>query len=69
MMMRAQEEIFGPLLPVITVKSIEEAIAMTNDGPSPLASYVFTRDKKISDKWLAEVESGGATVNDCLIHA
>lgn len=64
-----QEEIFGPLLPVITVKSIEEAIAMTNERPSPLASYIFTRDKKTSDKWLAEVECGGASVNDCLIHS
>eukprot|EP00752_Nemacystus_decipiens_P014785 g13163.t1 len=62
-----QEEIFGPILPVVTVQSVEEAIAHCAANPAtPLAAYVFERDPAVEHKWLAEVESGGACVNDCM---
>lgn len=55
-------------MPVITVKSVEEAAAIAREGNTPLASYVFDRDSKVRHKWLATVEAGGACVNDCLYH-
>lgn len=63
----SQEEIFGPILPVLTVQSVEEAIAHSAANPAtPLAAYVFERDPAVRHKWLTEVESGGACVNDCI---
>lgn len=50
------------------MKSVNEAIAMTNAGDTPLAAYVFEQNAGIRSRWLTEVESGGATVNDCLMH-
>lgn len=64
---RPQEEIFGPVLPVLTVQSVEEAIARCAASPAtPLAAYVFERDAAVRKKWLSEVASGGACVNDCM---
>ena len=63
-----QEEIFGPVLPVISVKSVDEAIAYCVGKPIPLAAYVFQRDSAVREKWLGEVPSGGACVNDCIFH-
>eukprot|EP00752_Nemacystus_decipiens_P014781 g13160.t1 len=61
-----QEEIFGPILPVVTVQSVEEAIAICTANPAtPLAAYVFERDPAVGHKWLTEVPSGGACINDC----
>ena len=62
------EEIFGPILPVLTVKSIDEAIAFVNARPKPLALYVFTRDSKVHEEVLARTSSGGATVNHTWVH-
>lgn len=64
--MLMKEEIFGPILPVITVKSVDEAIGFCDSGPTPLAAYVFERDLAVREKWLRGVDSGGACVNDCL---
>ncbi|KAI8827130.1 aldehyde dehydrogenase 3 A2 [Fimicolochytrium jonesii] len=58
------EEIFGPLLPIVEVNSIDESIAYINSGEKPLALYVFTKDKKVARKVLRETDSGNAVVND-----
>ncbi|PTR28882.1 aldehyde dehydrogenase (NAD+) [Rhodococcus sp. OK519] len=58
-----QEEIFGPILPVLTVDSLDEAIAFVNARPKPLAAYVFTRSAQPRRRALSEVSSGGAVVN------
>jgi len=62
------EEIFGPLLPIRSYKTLEEAIAYVNAGPQPLAMYVFSARKRNIERVLAETRSGGVTVNDCGIH-
>ena len=61
-----QEEIFGPILPVLAVDDVDEAIARVNAGDKPLALYVFG-DENV-DKVLAETSSGGACVNDAMVH-
>lgn len=58
-----QEEIFGPVTPVKTYRTIEDAIARINSGPSPLAAYIVTRDEKLGARFASEVLSGGAGVN------
>lgn len=63
-----QEEIFGPVLPIVTVSSVDEAIAFINKRDKPLALYVFSHNKKLVKKMIAETSSGGITANDCLIH-
>ena len=62
------EEIFGPILPILTYKKIDEAINFINDKPKALALYVFTNEKSIREKVLNETSSGAACVNDCAIH-
>ncbi|QTD46307.1 coniferyl aldehyde dehydrogenase [Ottowia testudinis] len=63
-----QDEIFGPLLPVIGTASVDEAIAHVNRRPRPLALYVFEKDGAVIDQVLARTTSGGVTVNDTLLH-
>ncbi len=63
-----QEEIFGPILPVIGYDRIEEAIAYINRRDRPLALYWFGADRASRDKVLSQTISGGVTVNDCLWH-
>jgi coniferyl-aldehyde dehydrogenase len=63
-----QEEIFGPILPVVPYDSIDEAIARVNAGERPLALYVFSGDKKTSDDVLQRTISGGACVNAAAVH-
>ncbi|MGH7293944.1 MAG: coniferyl aldehyde dehydrogenase [Polyangiaceae bacterium] len=67
-MLVMQEEIFGPILPVVTYQSLDEAIAYVNDHPRPLALYFFSHDKAATDRVLAETTSGGVTVNETLLH-
>ena len=62
------DEIFGPLLPIIKVGSTDEAIAFVNDREKPLALYVFTGNKKVEYDVLARTSSGGACVNETLMH-
>jgi aldehyde dehydrogenase (NAD+) len=62
------EEIFGPVLPVITYKGLDEAIATINSKPKPLALYLFTASHKVRERILAETSSGAVCVNDCAIH-
>lgn len=63
-----QEEIFGPILPVLTVRSMEEALSFVNARPKPLAFYVFTQDKKVEELFLRRASFGGGCINDTIIH-
>lgn len=63
-----QEEIFGPVLPVLGTRSAAEAIAFVNRRDRPLALYWFGRDRDARDEVLSRTISGGVTVNDCLFH-
>lgn len=62
------EEIFGPVLPVLAVDSIDEATAMVNERDKPLALYVFSEDDDEVDRVLDSTSSGGVTVNGTLFH-
>jgi len=63
-----QEEIFGPVLPIVTVNSIDEAISVVNGRQKPLALYVFAQDKKVTRKVTARCTFGGGCINDTIIH-
>lgn len=63
-----QEEIFGPVLPIIPYDDIDEAIAFVNSRPHPLACYLFTEDAKIKRKVLKTVPFGGGCINDTIMH-
>lgn len=63
-----QEEIFGPVLPVLGTREPAEAIAFVNARDRPLALYWFGKDGAARDEVLARTISGGVTVNDCLFH-
>ena len=62
------EELFGPILPIITYKTIEDAIAYVKKFEKPLALYMFTNDKKIQNKIMNELSFGGGCINDTIIH-
>ncbi len=64
-----QEEIFGPLLPVIPYDSIAEVIGEINDGERPLGIYVYGTDLETIDHILTETSSGGSAVNACAVQA
>lgn len=63
-----QEEIFGPILPIIEYEDIEEVIKYINENHKPLALYLFTNDKKLENRVLKEVAFGGGCINDTIIH-
>lgn len=63
-----QDEIFGPILPVLTYAALDEAIDFVTARPKPLAFYPFTDDRHEADRLLDAVSSGGATVNHTLLH-
>jgi coniferyl-aldehyde dehydrogenase len=63
-----QDEIFGPLLPVKTYEQVDEAIGYVNDHPRPLGLYYFGQDKSEQERVLTSTTSGGATVNDVIMH-
>lgn len=63
-----QEEIFGPVLPVVTYKTLEEAIEKVKNREKPLALYLFTESRSIQKKVLRELSFGGGCVNDTIIH-
>lgn len=63
-----QEEIFGPILPVMPYDTLDEAIAYVNAHPRPLALYYFDTDKTRVARVLERTTSGGATINDTLLH-
>lgn len=63
-----QEEIFGPILPVLTFYNIEEVTALVNARAKPLALYFFTRDKNREAYILKNISYGGGCVNDTIVH-
>jgi aldehyde dehydrogenase (NAD+) len=62
------QEIFGPVLPVLTFETVDEVIAKVNGGEKPLALYVFAQDKAVIDAVTTRCAFGGGCVNDCIIH-
>ncbi len=63
-----QEEIFGPVLPVLTFREIGEAEAFVQKREKPLACYLFTRDKAVEKRLLGSLSFGGGCINDTIIH-
>lgn len=63
-----EDEIFGPILPVMEYEEIDQVIRMVNDRPKPLALYIFTSDKQVEKKVLTLTSSGGGCVNDTVSH-
>lgn len=63
-----EEEIFGPILPVLTYETIEEAIAVVNSLPKPLSCYLFTKSSSIKKKVLKEISFGGGAINETVMH-
>ncbi len=63
-----QEEIFGPILPVVTYDGLDDAIAYVNARPRPLALYFFGNDAESQRKVLERTTSGGVVVNDTILH-
>ena len=63
-----QEEVFGPILPVLEISSVEAVIKWVNSRPRPLGLYVFTEDLSVAERILDATESGDAEINDCAIH-
>lgn len=63
-----QEEIFGPILPIVTYSSFDEAISQINSLPHPLALYIFTSRQRLAKKIIARCGFGGGCINDTLVH-
>jgi acyl-CoA reductase-like NAD-dependent aldehyde dehydrogenase len=63
-----RDEIFGPILPVITYSNVDDAIEYINDHPRPLALYLFTKSERIMDDVLTRTVTGAACVNDTLVY-
>jgi aldehyde dehydrogenase (NAD+) len=63
-----QEEIFGPILPVLEFDDLDDALARLRDRPTPLAFYLFTSNRATEARVLAETRSGGVCVNDVVSH-
>ena len=64
-----QEEIFGPILPILSYESIEEVIRVINKQPKALALYLFSENTALQDKIIKEIQFGGGCINDTIIHA
>lgn len=63
-----QEEIFGPILPILTYRRLEDALRQIQSRPKPLALYLFTQSKETEARVLREVSFGGGCVNDTVMH-
>lgn len=63
-----QEEIFGPVMPVLTFEDTDEVIKFINSSDAPLALYIFSQNKETREKFLSSVQFGGGCVNDVIIH-
>ena len=61
-----KEEIFGPLLPIVNVSSVQEAIDFINEREKPLSLYVFSEDVNVQNKFMDETSSGGLTINETI---
>ena len=63
-----QEEIFGPLLPVISFDNLDDVISKVKKKEKPLALYIYSKNKKIINKILNEISFGGGAINESLVH-
>lgn len=63
-----KEEIFGPLLPILTFNNINDVIQAIKPHPKPLALYLFSRNENTQQKVVAELSFGGGCINDCIFH-
>lgn len=63
-----QDEIFGPILPIIEVNSVDEAFEIVKRRDHPLAAYIFTGDHALEQRFVSNVHAGGMCINDCLMH-
>ena len=63
-----QEEIFGPVLPILTYRTLEEVIGAVEARPKPLAMYIFSEDKQVIRELTRRCRFGGGCVNDCVVH-
>lgn len=63
-----KQEIFGPILPIVTYNSLDEAISYVNSKERPLALYIFSKSKKNTDKVINQTRAGGSCINNCVIH-
>lgn len=63
-----QQEIFGPVLPILAYKTEDEIFSTVNSRNKPLALYIFTSDKKLAKKVLAQCAFGGGCINDTIVH-
>ena len=63
-----QEEVFGPILPVLEISSVEAVVEWVNQRPRPLGLYVFAEDLDVAERIIEATESGDAAINDCAIH-
>ncbi len=63
-----QEELFGPLMPVLPYRDLDQAVERVRNGPRPLALYLFSHDRQVQRKVLEQTHSGGVTINDTLMH-
>lgn len=62
------DEIFGPILPIVNVSGVNEAIAYINANPKPLAMYIFSTKSHVQEEFLARTSAGGVVCNDTLVH-
>ncbi|MDE5073762.1 MAG: aldehyde dehydrogenase family protein, partial [Trichodesmium sp. St5_bin8] len=62
-----EEEIFGPILPVLEYENLDEAIALVNSRPKPLSLYFFSRNKQKQEQVLRETSSGNVCINDTVM--
>ena len=63
-----QDEIFGPILPIVPYRELDEAIAYVNKRPSPLALYVFSSHGEVSRRVIERTISGNVVINDTIFH-
>jgi aldehyde dehydrogenase (NAD+) len=63
-----EDEVFGPILPILTYKTLDEALGKVAAGPHPLAAFVFSRDQKVIDRVIGELSFGGGAVNQVNVH-
>jgi len=63
-----QDEIFGPILPLVTYGELGEALDFVNDRPRPLALYCFSHDDRVVERALRETTSGGVSINETMLH-
>ena len=63
-----KEEVFGPLLPVISFDNLDDVISKVKNKEKPLALYIYSKNKKIINKILNEISFGGGAINESLVH-